>query len=147
MLEFKGRVILNGECNATCVVSKKLIDLDSNFRKTLQFGFKKLVSRNKYNKELFKQNISKKVVITHNFKDSDGLLIESMCSKKCEPICFLIAGEISKQILSSILVCKTFFNTPLIVLDKLGEDFLLNVETGDFVSVNNETVTIEPFVD
>ena len=72
-----------------------------------------------------------------------GLVIQTVCSMKINPACFLFSEHIDSLAASGIVLAKIWENSDVIAVDKLGKEFLETVSTGDRLRVSEDgTVTI-----
>ena len=72
-----------------------------------------------------------------------GLVIQTVCSMKINPACFLFSKHIDSLAASGIILAKVWEGSPVIAVDMLGDEFLETVKTGDKLRVDEDgTVTI-----
>ena len=58
------------------------------------------------------------------------------------PACFLFSESIDSLAASGIVLAKIWENSPVIAIDRLGEEFLNTVKTGDKLEVKEDGTVI-----
>ena len=58
------------------------------------------------------------------------------------PACFLFSESIDSLAASGIVLAKIWENSPVIAIDRLGEEFLNTVKTGDQLEVKEDGTVI-----
>lgn len=145
MKTFQGRVIAGGNWEGEAVVSKAGVNTLATFQKSAMANKKEVVVSDQNNPDIYGLNITGKALclpITIG-STTGGLVIQTVCSMKINPACFLFSEHIDSLAASGIVLAKIWENSDVIAVDKLGKEFLETVRTGDRLRVSEDgTVTI-----
>lgn len=150
MKQFKGRVVSAGTCTAEALVSHKGFNTLASFQGALQFGDLPIIG-NKYkqtecddqnNEELFgKPMLNKALCIPQTIGSTTGGMI-LFCAKalgKC-PSCILFSEHIDSLAAAGAVLCDVWTDSPMPVVDCLGQEFLDYVKTGMTIEVGEDGV-------
>ena len=145
MKTFKGRVIAGGNWQGEAVVSHGGVNTLATFQKSAMANKKEVIVSDQNNADIFGNNITGKALclpITIG-STTGGLVIQTVCSMKINPACFLFSRHIDSLAASGIVLARIWENSPVIAVDMLGDEFLETVKTGDTLKVEEDgTVTI-----
>lgn len=144
MKEFKGRVIAKGNFKGEACVSRQGFNTLASFQKSALMNKKNIVVSDQNNKDLFGVNITNKILclpITIG-STTGGLVIQTVCDMKINPRAFLFSEEIDSLAASGIVLSKVWQNSDVICIDKLGEEFLKTVNTGDTLEIKEDGTII-----
>ncbi len=145
MKKFKGRVIAGGNWEGEAVVSHGRGKYPDTFHERAYGNQKEVIVSDQNNPDIFGKNITGKALclpITIG-STTGGLVIQTVCSMKINPACFLFSEHIDSLAASGIVLAKIWESSDVIAVDKLGEEFLSTVRTGDRLRVDEDgTVTI-----
>ena len=145
MKTFQGRVIAGGNWEGEAVVSKAGVNTLATFQKSAMANKKEVVVSDQNNPDIYGLNITGKALclpITIG-STTGGLVIQTVCSMKINPACFLFSEHIDSLAASGIVLAKIWENSDVIAVDKLGKEFLETVRTGVRLRVSEDgTVTI-----
>lgn len=145
MKTFKGRVIAGGNWQGEAVVSHGGVNTLATFQKSAMANKKEVIVSDQNNADIFGKNITGKALclpITIG-STTGGLVIQTVCSMKINPACFLFSRHIDSLAASGIVLARIWENSPVIAVDMLGDEFLETVKTGDTVKVEEDgTVTV-----
>ncbi len=145
MKTFQGRVIAGGNWEGEAVVSKAGVNTLATFQKSAMANKKEVTVSDQNNSDIYGLNITGKALclpITIG-STTGGLVIQTVCSMKINPACFLFSEHIDSLAASGIVLAKIWENSDVIAVDKLGKEFLETVRTGDRLRVSEDgTVTI-----
>ncbi len=145
MKQFKGRVIAAGEFEGEAIVSHGGVNTLATFQKSAMANKKEVVASDQNNPDLFGKNITGKALclpITIG-STTGGLVIQTVCSMKINPKCFLFSEHIDSLAASGIVLARIWEDSDVIAVDNLGKEFLECVKTGDRVRVAQDgTVTV-----
>lgn len=145
MKTFQGRVIAGGNWEGEAVVSKAGVNTLATFQKSAMANKKEVVVSDQNNPDIYGLNITGKALclpITIG-STTGGLVIQTVCSMKINPACFLFSEHIDSLAASGIVLARIWENSDVIAVDKLGKEFLETVRTGDRLRVSEDgTVTI-----
>ena len=145
MKEFKGRVIAPGNWEGEAVVTRQGFNTLATFQKSAMANKSEVIAADQNNADLFGKNITGKALclpITIG-STTGGLVIQTVCAMGINPKCFLFSEHIDSLAASGIVLARVWENSDVIAVDKLGEEFLYTVQTGDRIKVTEDgTVTI-----
>ena len=145
MKEFKGRVIAPGNWEGEAVVTRQGFNTLATFQKSAMANKSEVIAADQNNADLFGKNITGKALclpITIG-STTGGLVIQTVCAMGINPKCFLFSEHIDSLAASGIVLARVWENSDVIAVDKLGEEFLNTVLTGDRIKVTEDgTVTI-----
>lgn len=145
MKEFKGRVIAPGNWEGEAVVTRQGFNTLATFQKSAMANKSEVIAADQNNADLFGKNITGKALclpITIG-STTGGLVIQTVCAMGINPKCFLFSEHIDSLAASGIVLARVWENSDVIAVDKLGEEFLNAVQTGDRIKVTEDgTVTI-----
>ena len=146
MKTFKGRIIAGGHFKGEAAVTHQGFNTLASFQKSALKNAKEVYVSDQNNKDLFGINITGKALclpITIG-STTGGLVIQTVCQMGIAPACFLFSESIDSLAASGIVLAKIWENSPVIAIDRLGQEFLDSVKTGDIVEVEEDgTVKIE----
>lgn len=137
MKEYKGRVIAGGHYKGEAAVSHQGFNTLASFQKSALKNAKQVLVSDQNNKDLFGVNITGKALCLPLTIGSTtgGLVIQTVCQMGIAPACFLFSESIDSLAASGIVLAKIWENSPVIAIDRLGQEFLDNVKTGDAIEV------------
>lgn len=145
MKEFKGRVVAPGNWEGEAVVTRQGFNTLATFQKSAMANKSEVIAADQNNADLFGKNITGKALclpITIG-STTGGLVIQTVCAMGINPKCFLFSEHIDSLAASGIVLARVWENSDVIAVDKLGEEFLNTVQTGDRIKVTEDgTVTI-----
>ena len=96
MKEFKGRVLASGKYKGEAIVSHQGVNTLASFQKAALANKKRLVVSDQNNPDLFNKDVTDKALclpITIG-STTGGLVIQTICSMKINPACFLFSEHI-----------------------------------------------------
>ena len=144
MKEFKGRVIAKGSFEGEACVSHQGFNTLASFQKSALMNKKKVLVSDQNNKDLYGVDITDKILclpITIG-STTGGLVIQTVCSMGINPRAFLFSEEIDSLAASCIVLAKVWQNSNVICIDKLGDEFLNIVKTGDKLTIKDDGTII-----
>lgn len=142
---FKGRVICKGNYEGECVVSKQGLNTLATFQKSALMNKKKVIGADQNNPDVYGKNLTGVALILPQTIGSTtgGLVIQTICSMGINPSAMLFSEEIDSLACSGIILAKNWENSSIIAIDKLGDEFLNYVQTGDKIKIEEDgTITI-----
>ncbi|NLB48423.1 MAG: DUF126 domain-containing protein [Erysipelotrichia bacterium] len=145
MREFKGRVIASGNFRGVAVVSRRGVNTLATFQSSALKNAKEVIVSDQNNPDIYGLNITDKALCLPMTIGSTtgGMVIQTACAMGLAPAVFLFSETIDPLAASGIVLAKVWENSDVICLDKLGEQFLNTVKTGDLIEVKEDgTVTI-----
>lgn len=140
MKQFKGRVLAAGNYKGEAVVSHQGVNTLASFQKAALANKKRLVVSDQNNPDIFNKDVTGKALclpITIG-STTGGLVIQTICSMKINPACFLFSEHIDSLAASGIVLARVWENSDVICIDELGKDFLEEVKTGDQIEVKED---------
>jgi uncharacterized protein len=140
MREFKGRVLAGGNWSGEAVVSHGGVNTLATFQKSALNQAKEVIASDQNNPDLFNKMITGKALclpITIG-STTGGLVIQTICSMKINPACFLFSKHIDSLAASGIVLAKIWEESDVIAIDQLGDAVLETVKTGDMLEVKED---------
>lgn len=137
---FKGRVICAGEYEGECVVSRQGLNTLATFQKSALMNKKKVIGSDQNNKDVYGKNLTGVALILPQTIGSTtgGLVIQTICQMKINPSALLFSEEIDSLAASGVILAKNWEKSNIIAIDKLGNDILSAVKTGDKIRVSKD---------
>lgn len=142
--EFKGRIISDGYYKGEAVVSHQGLNTLATFQSSAIKGSKKVIVGDQNNADLFGKNITGIALCLPQTIGSTtgGMVLQVICSMKTNPACLLFSESIDSLAAAGAVLASVWENSTMIVIDRLGKEFLDTVKTGDQVEVKDGVVTI-----
>ena len=146
MKQFKGRVVVGGECKAEALVSRGGFNTLASYQMALMFGDKQVKCGDQNNADLYKQSmIGKALCLPQTIgSTTGGMVLFTVCSYNKQPACMLFSKPIDSLAASGAILADVWTDCQMPVVDNLGDEFLDYVQTGMTVSVGPDgLVTVE----
>ena len=153
MKQFKGRPLVAGKCTAPALVSHGGFNTLASFQGALQFGdlpiigskYKQTECDDQNNKDLYqKPMLNKALCLPQTIGSTTGGMI-LYCANvlgKC-PSCLLFAEHIDSLAAAGAALSAVWSDSPMPVVDCLGQEFLDYVKDGMAIDVEEDgTVTV-----
>lgn len=144
MKEFKGRVIAGGNWKGEAAVSHQGFNSLASIQKSALKNAPEILVSDQNNKDLFGVNITGRALclpITIG-STTGGLVIQTACQMGIAPAAFLFSESIDSLAASGIVLARIWENSPVIAIDRLGEEFLNTVKTGDQLEIKEDGTVI-----
>ena len=154
MKQFKGRPVVAGKCTAPALVSHGGFNTLASFQGALQFGdlpiigskYKQTECDDQNNKDLYqKPMLNKALCLPQTIGSTTGGMI-LYCANvlgKC-PSCLLFSEHIDSLAAAGAALSAVWSESPMPVVDCLGQEFLDYVKDGMKITVDEDgTVTVE----
>lgn len=141
MKTFHGRVIAASNWKGEAVVSHQGFNtLASCQTSALLATSKKIVVSDQNNKDLYKKNITGKVLCLPETIGSTtgGMVIQTIAVRNLAPKAWLFSHHIDPLAASGIILSNVWNNAGLIAIDELGDEFLEAVKTGDTIEIKED---------
>ena len=141
MKKFKGRVIFSEDYQGEAVVSKHGFNTLASCQKSaLIKTSKKIIVSDQNNSDLYKKNITGKILCLPETIGSTtgGMIIQTVAKRNLAPKAFLFSKHIDPLAASGIILANVWNKVPIIAIDELGEEFLKEVKTGDTVKITSD---------
>ncbi len=144
MREFKGRVVVPGECTAEALVSHGGFNTLASYQMALMFGDKAVKCGDQNNPDLYKQSMLGKALCLPQTIGSTtgGMVLFTVCSYNKQPACMLFSKPIDSLAASGAILADVWTDAKMPVVDNLGEEFLSAVKTGDHITVKSDGVVV-----
>ncbi len=146
MKQFKGRVVVPGECTAEALVSHGGFNTLASYQTAMLLGDKQVKCGDQNNPDLYKKSmIGKALCLPQTIgSTTGGLVLYTVCSYNKQPACMLFSKPIDSLAASGAILGDVWTDAKMPVVDMLGDEFLESVETGMKVTVGPDgLVTIE----
>ncbi len=153
MKQFKGRPVVAGKCTAPALVSHGGFNTLASFQGALQFGdlpiigskYKQTECDDQNNKDLYqKPMLNKALCLPQTIGSTTGGMI-LYCANvlgKC-PSCLLFSEHIDSLAAAGAALSAVWSESPMPVVDCLGQEFLDYVKDGMAIDVDEDgTVTV-----
>ena len=144
MKKFKGRVIAKGNFVGEAVVTHQGFNTLASCQKSALMNKKNINVSDQNNAEIYNLDITNKILclpITIG-STTGGLIIQTICDMKINPRAFLFSETIDSLAASGIVLATVWQNSKIICIDRLGEEFLNSVKTGDQVEIKLDGTVI-----
>ena len=150
MKQFKGRVVSAGTVTAEAVVSHGGFNTLASFQGALQFGELPIIG-NKYkqtecddqnNKDLYgKPLLNKALCLPQTIGSTTGGMI-LFCAKALgkSPACLLFSEHIDSLAAAGAVLCDVWTDSPMPVIDCLGQEFLDYVKDGMTIEICDDGI-------
>ena len=137
---FKGRVIGGGTLEGEAVVSHQGVNTLATFQKSVLKNAKQVISSDQNNPDIYKLNLTGKVLCLPKTIGSTtgGLVIQTICSMGINPSAMLFSEDIDSLACSGIILARNWENSKIIAIDRLGDEFLQYVKTGDKIIIEED---------
>lgn len=142
MKQFKGRVVVPGECTAEALVSHGGFNTLASYQMALMFGDKAVKCGDQNNPDLYKKSmIGKALCLPMTIgSTTGGMVLFTACAMHKQPACMLFSKPIDSLAASGAILGDVWTDSPMPVIDGLGDDFLEYVKTGMSVSVKADGI-------
>ncbi len=146
MKQFKGRPVVPGKCSAPALVSHGGFNTLASFQNALQFGDKQAKCGDQNNKDLYqKPMVGTALCLPQTIGSTTGGMV-LYCAKVMErtPACLLFSEHIDSLACAGAVLGAVWTESPMPVIDCLGDEFLSCVKDGMKITVAEDgTVTVE----
>lgn len=151
MREFKGRVVVPGECSAEALVSRGGFNTLASYQSAMMFGDLLALGHDtevkcgdQNNPDLYgKPMMGKALCLPQTIgSTTGGMVLYTVCSLGKQPACMLFSKPIDSLAASGAILADVWTETKMPVVDMLGDEFLEAVKTGDTVTVKPDGVVV-----
>lgn len=138
--QFEGRVICEGEYEGKCIVSHQGLNTLATFQKSALKNAKKIIGSDQNNPDVYGKNLTGIALILPQTIGSTtgGLVIQTICQMGINPSALLFSGEIDSLAASGVILAKNWENSKIIAIDKLGDDILNEIHSGDRIKITKD---------
>lgn len=142
MKQFKGRVVVPGECQAEALVSHGGFNTLASYQMALMFGDKAVKCGDQNNADLYKKSmIGKALCLPMTIgSTTGGMVLFTACALNKQPACMLFSMPIDSLAASGAILGDVWTDNPMPVIDNLGDEFLEYVKTGMSVNVKADGI-------
>lgn len=139
MKQFKGRVIVGGECNAEALVSHCGFNTLASYQTPMLLGDKEVKCSDQNNADLYKKSMYRKALCLPQTIGSTtgGMALYTVLSMDKHPTCMLFSMPIDSLAASGAILGAVWTKSKMPVIDSLGDEFLEYVKTGMTVTVKS----------
>ena len=144
MKEFKGRVLAEGTYKGKAVVSHYGLNTLATFQSSAIKHSKQVIASDQNNPDLYGKNITGIALCLPQTIGSTtgGMVLQVICSMKINPACLLFSESIDSLAAAGTVLAKVWENSDVIVIDRLGKEFLETVKTDDEIEVKEDGTVI-----
>jgi predicted aconitase with swiveling domain len=134
---FQGRAILPGRVEGEALVTHTGFNTLAAIGRSLIIRSKKAVCFDKDNKELFKKNLTGKILCLPQTVGSTtgGLVLQTATQLGIGPIALLFSEHVDSLSASGVILADIWSKKRVITVDQLGNQFLDYVEDGQWINV------------
>ncbi len=142
MKQFKGRVIVAGECTAEALVSRSGFNTLASYQSPMLWGDKDVKCGDQNNADLYKKPMYRKALCLPQTIGSTtgGMVLYTVCSRHLQPACMLFSMPIDSLAASGAILADVWTDSKMPVIDQLGDEFLSYVKTGMTITVKDDGV-------
>jgi len=144
MKEFKGRVLSGGTYKGECIVSRGGLNTLATFQSSAIKHSKNVIASDQNNPDLFGKNITGIALCLPQTIGSTtgGMVLQVICSMKINPACMLFSESIDSLAAAGAVLANVWENSDMIVIDRLGKEFLETAKSGGQVEVKEDGTVI-----
>ena len=151
MREFKGRVVVPGECSAEALVSHGGFNTLASYQMAMMFGDLKALGHDtevkcgdQNNPDLYGRPMMGKALCLPQTIGSTtgGMVLYAVAAAGKQPACMLFSKPIDSLAASGAILADVWTDAKMPVVDMLGDEFLEAVKTGDTVTVKADGVVV-----
>lgn len=142
---FKGRIITGTKLEGEAIVSKGGVNTLATFQKSGLKKAKRVIASDQNNPDIYGKDITDKILCLPQTIGSTtgGMVLQTICSMGSNPSAMLFSKEIDSLAASGVLLAAIWEKSPIVAVDKLGDEFLDYVSTGDKIEIKEDgTVTV-----
>ena len=146
MKQFKGRVIVAGECTAEALVSRSGFNTLASYQSPMLWGDKDVKCGDQNNADLYKKPMYRKALCLPQTIGSTtgGMALYTVLSTDKQPACMLFSMPIDSLAASGAILGAVWTKSKMPVIDSLGDEFLSYVKDGMKITMSEDgTVTVE----
>lgn len=142
MKQFKGRVIVAGECTAEALVSRSGFNTLASYQSPMLWGDKDVKCGDQNNADLYKKPMYRKALCLPQTIGSTtgGMALYTVLSTDKQPACMLFSMPIDSLAASGAILADVWTDSKMPVIDQLGDEFLSYVKTGMTITVKDDGV-------
>ena len=138
---FRGRVVLSGKISGKATVSKQPFNTSGSYMENMFAGRTDAAPcTDSSNKELFGKDISGAILCTPTTVGSTmgGMCLMGMKSLGVGPEALLFSKPIDTLAAAGVLMADIWKDQRIVTIDRLGDEFLETVKTGDRITISED---------
>lgn len=137
MKEFKGRVLIPGECSAQALVSHGGFNTLASYQTSFLTGDKKATCSDQNNPDLYKKPMAGVALCLPQTIGSTtgGMILFTAADSGRQPACMLFSKPIDSIGAAGVLLADIWTDAKMPTIDSLGDEFLDYVKTGMNITV------------
>lgn len=139
MKEFKGRVVIPGQCSAKALVSHGGFNTLASYQTSFLTGDKKATCSDQNNPDIYKKPMAGVALCLPQTIGSTtgGMILYTAADYGRQPACMLFSGPIDSIGAAGVLLSDIWTDAKMPTIDSLGEEFLSYVQTGMQITVRD----------
>ncbi len=137
---FSGRPILPGALEGDALVSRVGFNTYASYSTSIHFPVEQAICADRSNQELFGKNLSEKILCLPNSigSTSSGAVWLRVATLGIAPKALLFSQDIDSLAAGGLVVAEVWSNHRIVAVDRLGDEFLENVQDGDRIEIQND---------
>jgi predicted aconitase with swiveling domain len=138
---FQGRVVLPGEVAGTATVSRQAFNTSGSYQENMFAGrTDSAPCTDSSNAELFGKELSDMILCTPTTVGSTmgGMALMGMTAIGVGPRALLFSKPIDTLAAAGVLMADIWRDQRIVTIDRLGDEFLETVQTGDPIAVHED---------
>jgi predicted aconitase with swiveling domain len=143
---FQGRAVLPGNAEGEALVTHRGFNTYASFFSSIHVPSDKALNSDSGNPELFGKNMAGKIICLPNTvgSTSGGAVWQRLVRLGNAPKAMLFSRQIDSLAAGGLIVADVWAGKRIVVVDRLGDEFLESVEEGDhLVILEDGTVTVQ----
>ena len=138
---FRGRVVLEGNLSGTATVSRQAFNTSGSYMENMFAGRTDAAPcTDASNKDLFGKDLSGAILCTCTTVGSTmgGMCLMGMKAIGVGPQALLFSKPIDTLAAAGVLMADIWKDQPIVTIDRLGDEFLETVQTGDPIAIHED---------
>lgn len=144
---FRGRAVVPGDGAGEALVSRSPFNVLASFKTSLFLKSRRAACSDSNNKDLYHKLITGKILCLSRATGSTsaGMLLQTVAQRGIAPKALLFPGRLDTLTASGVILANIWCNNSIITIDQLGDAFLAQVTSGQWIKVSADgTVIVEP---
>ena len=144
MREFRGRVVIPGECTATALVSTGGFNTLASYQTSFLTGDKKATCSDQNNPDIYKKPMANVALCLPQTIGSTtgGMILYTAADYGRQPACMLFSKPIDSIGAAGVLLSDIWTDAKMPTIDSLGDEFLEYVKTGMKITVKEGGIVL-----
>ena len=142
--EFKGRAVAAGLWSGPCVVSRTGFNTLASFKKSVLDKASSITVSDQNNQDLYGKNITGVALCLPQTIGSTtgGLIFHAASAIGANPAAMLFSETIDSLAAAGIVLARVWENSDIVVIDRLGDEFLEFVKDGMMIDTREDGTVI-----